>query len=75
MSIVQRNVIRIIEEKGLLKKGVAKRAGMTAQALTDVIAGRKVIRAEMVPALANALEVGVAELFREEQNDERKAEQ
>ena len=72
MSIVQRNVIRIIEEKGLLKKGVAKRAGMTAQALTDVIAGRKVIRAEMVPALANALEVGVAELFREEESNERK---
>ena len=66
MSIVQRNVIRIIEEKGLLKKGVAKRAGMTPQALSDVIAGRKVIRAEMVPALANALDVGVAELFKDE---------
>ena len=66
MSIVQRNVIRIIEEKGLLKKGVAKRAGMTPQALTDLIAGRKVIRADIVPALANALDVGVMELFRNE---------
>lgn len=66
MSIVQKNVIRIIDEKGLLKKGVAKRAGMTPQALTDVIAGRRVIRADMVPALANALEVGVMELFKEE---------
>ena len=66
MSTVQRNVIRIIGEKGLLKKGVAKRAGMTPQALSDVIAGRKVIRAEMIPALANALEVGVMELFKDE---------
>lgn len=71
MSIVQRNVIRIIDEKGLLKKGVAKRAGMTPQALTDVIAGRKVIRADMVPALANALEVGVMELFKEENEPEQ----
>lgn len=69
MSTVQKNVIRIIDEKGLLKKGVAKRAGMTPQALTDVIAGRRVIRADMVPALANALEVGVMELFKEDAAD------
>ena len=69
MSTVQKNVIRIIDEKGLLKKGVAKRAGMTPQALTDVIAGRRVIRADMVPALANALDVGVMELFKEDAAD------
>ena len=67
MSTVQRNVKRIIEEKGLLKKGVAKRAGMTSQSLSDIIAGRKVIRADMVPVLANALSVDVMELFREEE--------
>lgn len=69
MSIVQRNLIRIISEKGLVKKGVAKRAGMTAQALTDVLAGRKVIKADMIPGLANALEVGVSELFKEEEKE------
>jgi transcriptional regulator with XRE-family HTH domain len=67
MSIVQKNLIRIIEEKGLLKKGVAKRANMTPQVLSDVLAGRRVIRADMVPSLANALEVGVAELFRDDE--------
>lgn len=67
MNIIQKNITRIIDEKGLLKKGVAKRAGMTPQALTDVIAGRKVIRADMIPALASALDVGVMELFKEEQ--------
>ena len=66
MSLVQQNIIRIIDEKGLVKKGVAARAGMTKQALSDVIAGRKVIRADMVPTLARALGVGVMELFREE---------
>jgi len=67
VSIVQKNVVRIIEEKGLLKKGVAQRAGMTQQALSDVIAGRKVIRADMVPGLARGLGVGVMELFSEEE--------
>ena len=65
MSTIQRNLIRIIEEKGLVKKGVAKRAGMTQQALSDIIAGRKVIRADMVPPIAKALDVGIAELFDE----------
>lgn len=67
MSLVQRNLSRIIAEKGLIKKGVAKRAGMTPQALTDVLAGRRVIKADMIPALANACEVSVMEFFKDEQ--------
>ena len=65
MSLVQGNLIRIINEKGLVKKGVAKRAGISAQMLSDIIAGRKVIRADMVPALAAATGVQIPELFRE----------
>lgn len=64
MSLVQGNLIRIIEEKGLVKKGVAKRAGISAQMLSDIIAGRKVIRADMVPALAAAIDVQITELFK-----------
>lgn len=67
MSIIQKNIVRIIEEKGLVKKGVAKRAGMTQQALSDIIAGRKVIRADMVPPIAKALNVGIAELFEDDE--------
>lgn len=67
MSIVQRNIIRIIDDKGLVKKKVAKRANMKPQALSDIMAGRKVIRADMVPSIASALGVGVNELFREEE--------
>ena len=65
MTLVQGNLIRVIEEKELLKKGVAKRAGISAQMLSDIIAGRKVIRADMVPALASALDVPIPELFKE----------
>ena len=64
MALVQGNLIRIINEKGLVKKGVAERAGMTAQALSDILVGRKVIRADMVPTLADAVDVPIVELFR-----------
>ncbi len=67
MSIIQKNIVKIIEEKGLVKKGVAKRAGMTQQALSDILAGRKVIRADMVPTIARALNVGIAELFEDDE--------
>lgn len=65
MSLVQGNLIRVIEEKDLKKKSVAKRAGITAQMLSDIIAGRKVIRADMIPALANAVDVPIPELFKD----------
>ena len=65
MSLVQSNLTRIIEEKGLVKKGVAKRAGISAQNLSDILMGRKVIRADMIPALANAVDVPIPELFKE----------
>lgn len=63
MTLVQGNLIRIIEEKGLVKKGVAKRAGITSQNLSDILNGRKVIRADMIPALAKAVGVAIPELF------------
>ena len=65
MTTVQRNLVRIIEDKDLKKKGVARRAGITQQALSDIIAGRKVIRADMIPALAGACGVEIPELFKE----------
>ena len=66
MSLVQENIVRVIEEKALLKKGVARRAGMTAQALSDIIAGRKTIKADMVPNIASALGVPITELFKDD---------
>ena len=67
MSLVQKNIIRVIEEKDLKKKAVAKRAGMTSQAMSDIIAGRKVIKADMIPQLAVAMGVSITELVRDDQ--------
>ena len=69
MTIVQGNLIRVINEKGLIKNRVADRAGMSAKAFSAVLTGRKVIRADMVPALAAAVDVPIPELFRDLETD------
>ncbi len=73
MTLVQQNIVRIIREKGYLKKGVAERAGFSEQQFSDMINGRKVIRAEMIPAITKALQVEPTELFREEDRKEGEA--
>lgn len=64
MSVVAFNIERIIKEKGLLKKGVAERAGFTSQELSDMLNNRKIIRADMVPSFCAALGVEPNELFK-----------
>lgn len=51
--------------KGLYQKAVAERAGFTEQQFSDMLNGRKVIRAEYLPAIAKALGVSVGDLFAE----------
>lgn len=50
-------------ESGLYQKAVAERAGFTEQQFSDMLNGRKVIRAEYLPAIANAMGVHVSDLF------------
>ena len=57
MSIVAENIERIINEKGYKKSFVARRAGITTQKLSDMLNGRAIIRAEMVPAFCYVLDV------------------
>lgn len=69
MTTVVRNLVRIIDDKDLKKKAVARRAGLSQQALSDIIAGRKIVRADMIPALAGACGVEIPELFREDETE------
>lgn len=57
------NIKRIIDKKGLKKIHVAKASGMTAQQLTDILAGRKVFRVEYLAPLAGAMEVEIEEML------------
>lgn len=67
MTLVQKNVIRVIKTKGLIQSRVAERAGMSDQMFSNIVNGRKVIRADMVPVLAAALDVPIPELFVEDE--------
>lgn len=65
MNIVAENIERIIEERGYKKKVVARRAGITDQKLSDMLAGRAVIRAEMIPNICHALGVEPNALYQD----------
>ena len=57
------NVKEVITQKGMKQNIVAKRAGMSPQALSDIINGRKLLRVEHMPNLAHALGVDIEEFF------------
>lgn len=65
MNTVASNLERVIQLKGFKKKAVAQRAGISAQNLSDMIAGRKIIRADMIPVLCIACEVEPNEFFKQ----------
>ncbi len=69
MNIVASNIERIIQSKGFKKNAVARRAGITNQKLSDMLAGRAVIRAEMVPNFCKALEVEPNDLYHQESEE------
>ena len=60
---IAENIERIINEKGLKKAFVAQKAGCTAQMLSDMISGRKIIRACDIVRIAGALGVDPNYLF------------
>lgn len=64
ISMVAEGIRRSMESKGLYQKYVAERAGFTEQQLTDMIKGRKIIRAEYLPALATAIGVEISEFYK-----------
>lgn len=60
---VRDNIRELITESGMKQKTVAERAGFTQQMMSDMLQGRKVIRAEFVPQLCAALGVSPNQLF------------
>ncbi len=63
MSIVARNVELIIREDGLKKKTVAEKAGFSQKEFSAMLHGRKLILAEYVIPIANALGKTPNDLF------------
>lgn len=53
----------IIAKKGLKNMYVAEKAGYSNQELSDMLNGRRLIKACDIPKLAEALEVGLDDIY------------
>lgn len=61
-------VKEIIDEKALRQGVVATKAGFTPQQFSDMLNGRKVIKAEYIPRIANALGVDPNSIYKRTEN-------
>lgn len=53
-----------IAERGMKQAAVAERAGFTEQQFSDMLNGRKIIRAEYLPRIAEALGIiNIGDIF------------
>ena len=64
MSVLVDNINRIIREKGLKQKFVAEKIGVSETTLSNYLAERSGIKADIVPDFCRALEVEPNELYR-----------
>lgn len=60
---VRKNIRKIIKEKKMLQKDVGTKVGYSEQAFSNMLAGRKIIRAEDILILAEVLSVTPNELL------------
>lgn len=58
------NIRRIIEEKGFKQRSVAEKAGIGPNLFSSMLNERKLITAEHIPNIADALDVSVNELYK-----------
>lgn len=64
---VAKNISRIIEKRGLKKRYVAKKAGFTAQEFSDMLNGRRIIKACDIPRIAKAIGVELSDIYAKEE--------
>ena len=63
MGSVAQGIKTVIRRQGLTQKYVAKASFFTEQQFSDMLNGRKLILAEYMPRIANALGVTVSEIY------------
>ena len=62
-SPVAEGIALLISESGMKQSFIAQKAGYSEQMLSDMLNGRKVIRACDIPKIASALSVTSNEIF------------
>lgn len=62
-TLLAQNIKAAIDRQGLKQKYVAERAGFTDNSFSAMLTGRKLIRAEYIPIIADALGVTPNDLY------------
>lgn len=63
MPTVIQNIEKMIENRGLKKKYVAQKAGYSPQQFSELLGGRRTMKAQDISQIARALEVSPNDLF------------
>ena len=62
-DVVVSNIEEIIKRKGYLQKAVAARAGIPEKTFNNMLNGRKLILAEDIPPIAQALGCKISDIY------------
>ena len=62
-TVLPKNINRLIDEKGFKQCTIAKRAGHTEKSFSDLLNGRKIIKAVDIINISKALGVTPNEIF------------
>lgn len=60
---VAAGIEKIIRDNGLAQGRIAEKAGFTSQQFSDMLNGRKVIRADYLVPIANAMRVSIQDIY------------
>lgn len=69
---VTNTINKIIKERGFKKNIIAQKAGFTAQQFSDILNGRKILKASDVPSISIALGVDPNTLYQYEDDTPQK---
>ena len=57
------NIERVLKEKGMTQGDLARKLGVSTQAVNSVVCGRSIASGKLLKRYANALEVDVNDLY------------
>lgn len=60
---VAAGIEKLLKEHGLIQKNVAVKAGFTEQQFSDMLCGRKIIRADYLVPIACAMRVSIQDIY------------
>ena len=60
---VAAGIEKLIKEHGLIQRNIAAKAGFTEQQFSDMLCGRKVIRADYLVPIAQAMRVSIQDIY------------